>query len=93
MVVAYDKQHQPAGGVRSNLHYCTYPTMDVDGEEDSQFSAFTSSLSWWMMKSLWKEGMPDEKLRLLVADTFLLKDGHPECWYFTSSKSGRVLKV
>ncbi|CAN0183195.1 unnamed protein product, partial [Laminaria digitata] len=66
--------------------------MDADGEEDSQFSAFTSSLSWWMMKSLWKEGLPDEKLRLSVADTFLLKDGHLECWYFTSSKSGRVLK-
>ena len=67
--------------------------MDVDGEEDSQLSAFTCSLSWWMMKSLWKEGLPDEKLRLSVADTFLLKDGHLECWYFTSSKSGRVLKV
>ena len=67
--------------------------MDADGEEDSQFSAFTSSLSWWMMKSLWKEGMPDQKLTLSMADTFLLKDGHPQSWYFTSDKSGRVLKV
>lgn len=63
--------------------------MDDDGDEDSQ-SELTGSLSWWMMKSLWKE---DSKLRLLVADTILLQDGHLLHWLFTSSKSGRVLKV
>ncbi|CAM9726505.1 unnamed protein product, partial [Hapterophycus canaliculatus] len=62
--------------------------MDDDGDEDSQ-SELAGSLCWWMMKSLWKE---DSKLRLLLADTILLQDGHLLHWLFTSSKSGRVLK-
>ncbi|CAM9830500.1 unnamed protein product [Scytosiphon promiscuus] len=62
--------------------------MDDDGDDDSQ-SELEGSLSWWMMKSLWRE---DGKLRLLLADTTLLQDGHIMHWLFTSSKSGRVLK-
>lgn len=67
--------------------------MEDDGDADSQLSVLATSLSWWMMKNLWKQGTSDEKLRLSVVDTFFLKDGHLECWYFTSSKSGSVLKV
>lgn len=65
-----------------------------DDDIDSQTSVFAPSLSWWMMKSLWQQGVPDDRhLRLALLDTVLLEDGHLMYWYFTSSKSGRVLKV
>lgn len=65
---------------------------DIDGASQSTVSA--PSLSWWMMKNLWQQGVPDERhLRLSIADTFLLEDGHLMYWYFTSANSGLVLKV
>lgn len=68
--------------------------MEDDADDDSQSWALSRSLSWWMMKNLWQHGVPDERhLRVSVADTFLLEDGHLMYWYFTSSKSGRVFKV
>lgn len=67
--------------------------MEDDGEADSQVSEVAGSLSWWMMKNLWHESVPDKKLRLSLVDTILLQDGHVLHWFFTSSKSGSVLKV
>lgn len=98
------KRYQTCGAMRDKVtprgvHSCcdarrassctVLRAMDDDVDDDSQ-SELAGSLSWWMMKSLWKE---DSKLRLLLADTILLEDGHLMHWLFTSSKSGRVLKV
>lgn len=68
--------------------------MDDDGEVDSQSEVVVGSLSWWMMKSLWKEDtLPEQKLQLSLPDTVLLQDGHLLYWFFTSAKSGNILKV
>ncbi|CAM9864349.1 unnamed protein product [Ectocarpus sp. 12 AP-2014] len=67
--------------------------MDDDGEVDSQSEVVVGSLSWWMMKSLWQEDtLPEQKLRLSLPDTVLLQDGHLLHWFFTSAKSGNILK-
>ncbi|CAN0342759.1 unnamed protein product, partial [Pylaiella littoralis] len=66
--------------------------MDDDGDVESQLSEVVGSLSWWMMKNLWHESLPDEKLRLSMVDTILLQDGHVLHWFFTSSKSGSILQ-
>lgn len=68
--------------------------MDDDREVDSQSEVVVGSLSWWMMKSLWQEDtLPEQKLRLSLPDTVLLQDGHLLHWFFTSAKSGNILKV
>lgn len=68
--------------------------MDEDGEVDSQSELSPCSLSCWMMKNLLhQETTPNERLSLSLADTVLLQDGHLFHWLFTSSKSGRVVKV
>lgn len=67
--------------------------MEEDRDAESQTSSSHSS-SWWMMKNLWRKGASDERrFQASIADTCLLEDGHPLYWYFTSSKSGRILKV
>lgn len=68
--------------------------MDEDGEVASQSDLSPGSLSCWMMKNLLhQETVPSERLSLSLPDTVLLQDGHLFHWLFSSSKSGRVVKV
>lgn len=85
--------HEEAG-----LHSFKHTERDLmDEERDIESQASTYSplcLSWWMMRNLWQQGVSEERhLRVNIVDTVLLEDGHLTCWYFTSAKSGLVLKV
>lgn len=68
---------------------------NMEYERDTESNAsYLQSSPWWMMRSLWKKEISDERhLQASVVDSFLVEHGHPVCWYFTSSKTGRVLKV
>lgn len=85
--------NEDTGGKGSK--YIQADNMDDERDADSQTSNFISlSLSCWMMRSLWQKGVSEDRhIRVGIADTVLLEDGHLVCWYFTSSKSGLVLKV
>lgn len=80
---------------KQGSEYTQQEKMDDERDAESQGSNFAPlSLSCWMMRSLWQQGVSEDRhLRVGIADTVLLEDGHLVCWYFTSSKSGLVLKV
>ncbi|CAM9196346.1 unnamed protein product, partial [Discosporangium mesarthrocarpum] len=64
---------------------------DGEGSQDSEQSH--TLLEYWAMKNLWQGGVSnDRRLRVRLVDTVLLKDGHLVTWYFTSSKTGEILK-